>query len=150
MRVGEYRVPRAFAAIFGGALIAALLGCQAKTEAPPEASPEAATEAAMGSTQPITLTWDAQLNCIKFSQGRITIKVGDMIRFNSSVQQVVTLRIPIAAFGSSDTLLTIPLNGSITTAAAKAAGSYNVNSTPAMCATPDGGVGPVIVVEESK
>jgi len=125
-----------------------LSGCQAKQEAPANSAP-AAGAAAVGSTQPITLTWNQQSNCVQYSQGTITIHVGDKIRFNSSVSQIVTLHVAAAAFGAGDTLITIPSQGSFTTGAAVTAGSYNANSTPPMC-SPGGGVGPVIVVEETK
>jgi hypothetical protein len=144
------RVQRMCVAILGLAFLAALIGCQTQKQGTSaEPTPAAATEE-VGSTQPITLTWDQQLNCVNFSQGRITIKVGDRIRFNSSVQQSVTLRISSAAFGVNDTTMAIGANGSYTTGRAATAGSYDVNSTPAMCALPEGGIGPTIVIEESK
>jgi plastocyanin len=145
------RVLPTIVAILGLALAAVLIGCQSRNQggsAEPSAAP--ASEAEVGSTQPITLTWDQQLNCVNFSQGRITIKVGDRIRFNSGVQQTVTLRISSNAFGTTDTTMVIGANGSYTTQRAATAGSYDVNSTPAMCALPNGGIGPTIVVEESK
>jgi hypothetical protein len=135
---------------FLGAVTAALIGCQAKQEAPSESPSPPSTEATVGSTQPITLTWDQQSSCVNFSQGRITIKVGDRIRFNSSVAQTVTLRIAAAAFGDSDTTMVIAAQGSVTTSPALGAGSYDVNATPPMCANPGGGVGPVVIIEESK
>jgi plastocyanin len=131
------------------AVAVALVGCQTKHEAPSTSAPPPGSEAAVGSTQPITLTWDQQSSCVNYSQGTITIKVGDKIRFNSSVGQNVTLRVASSAFGANDTTMVISANGSYTTARATTAGSYNVNSTPAMC-SPGGGVGPTIVVEESK
>jgi plastocyanin len=127
----------------------ALIGCQTQHEAPSTSAPPAGTEAAVGSTQPITLTWDQQSSCVNFSQGTITIKVGDKIRFNSSVGQTVTLRVSTSAFGANDTTMVISANGSYTTARAATPGSYNVNSAPAMC-SPGGGVGPTIVIEETK
>lgn len=147
----EGQAKQARVAVLGFSLVAALLGCQAKQEAPStESAPPATTEAMVGSTQPITLTWDQQSSCVNFSQGRITIKVGDKIRFNSSVSQTVTLRISSAAFGASDTTMTISSQGSITTGAAMTPGSYDMNATPSMCASPGGGVGPVVIIEESK
>src|SRR5262245_4861191 len=68
--------------------------------------------AAVGSTQPVTMTWDAQNSCVNFNPPTITIRVGDKVRFNSSVGQSVQVQVSASAFGANDTTFTVSSQGS--------------------------------------
>ena len=136
------------AAMWAVVVAVALSGCQPKQEAP--ATESAPVTEALGSTQPISMTWDQQSSCINFNPPSITIKVGDKVRFNSSIAQTVTLRISASAFGTADTTMTVSAQGSYTTGAAVTPGSYEIAPTPAMCPGLGGGVGPTIIIEETK
>src|SRR5262249_43486264 len=81
-------------------------------------------------------------SCVHFSQGTITIKVGDKVRFNSSLSQSVTVRVSASAFGVNDTTFTIASQGSYTTFTAQTAGTYPLTTNPGACPGPGGGPTP--------
>lgn len=147
------RTYRSFAltVLLAGA-IAGLIGCGGKAPESTPAVPEPATsgtvESAPGGTSTIALNWDPQNNCVNFVPQGTTINLGDRVNFTTSVEGGVTVNVPAGLFSAGDTTITVNRGANEASPTARMAGTFELSSNPAACATTAGGGGPFITVNE--
>ena len=128
------------------AMILAIGGCGQKTEqAAVETTPPATEEAVAGA--PMTFSWDAQSNCLKYNPASVHVRSGSTENFNTSTADTVWVTAPAGCFSAAETTFAVTRGSNDINPTAMTPGTYELTIRPPICSAATGGPGPSVIVD---